>query len=68
MAKDDREYALYHGENFIDIGTADKLAKEMGWSEQFVRWLSYPTAMRRYDESNGNRYIAVKLTDDKEEE
>jgi plasmid maintenance system antidote protein VapI len=55
------EYALYHGEEFLGIGTAEQLAIKFGKTADFIKWLAYPTALKRYDESNGNRYITVKL-------
>jgi hypothetical protein len=55
------EYALYKGETFLDIGTAKELADKFHVSTNFIQWLAYPTALKRYNESNGNRMIAVKL-------
>lgn len=55
------EYALYHGEEFLGIGTADQLAVQFGKTADFIKWLAHPTALKRYDESNGNRYITVRL-------
>jgi len=55
------EYALYHGDTFLDIGTAEQLATKFDKSVDFIWWLSYPIALRRYDAGKVKRYLAVRL-------
>ena len=53
-----REYAVYKGEEFITIGTADECAKELGVKSETIRWLSTPTAQKRQGE---NSLVVVKM-------
>lgn len=55
------DYAVYRGDDFIDIGTADELAKEFGVTAKTVKWWAKPSNIRR---DKGNRIVAVKLTDE----
>ena len=56
-----REYAVYKGEEFITIGTADECAKELGVKSETIRWLSTPTAQKRQGE---NSIVVVKMEDE----
>lgn len=40
-------YALYDGDELVDVGTADELAATLVVSPETVRWYSYPTWHRR---------------------
>lgn len=55
------EYALYKGDEFLGIGTAEELASKYGGSASYIRWLSQPTALRRFEKSKGERKIVVRL-------
>lgn len=44
------EYALYSGDEFIMIGTAEQLAERMGVKPETVKWYTTPTAERRRKE------------------
>lgn len=44
------EYALYSGDEFIMIGTAEELAEYMDVKPETVRWYTTKTAERRRKE------------------
>lgn len=58
-------YALYHGDEFVDIGTARELAELEGTSPECIRWASAPSA-RRCGERTGSRggRVVVRLEED----
>lgn len=43
----EKTYALYHGDEFIDIGTAKEISKRNGITPEQVRYYSYPSARDR---------------------
>ena len=53
-----KEYALYKGDKFIDIGTKDYLAKKINVSEKTITFYSSPAHLRRIKDS---AWIVVKL-------
>lgn len=53
------DYALYHGEKFIDLGTIDFLANKFNFKKSTLRFYSYPANRKR----NPNGYQLVKLED-----
>lgn len=61
-----KEYALYRGEEFIDIGTAEELAKKSNTTVNTIQW--YAGSRRWKNKKNGrtNR-ITVIAIDDKED-
>lgn len=52
------EYALYKGDEFIDIGTKDYLAKKINVTRKTITFYSSPAHLRRV---KGNAWIVVKL-------
>lgn len=61
MARKPAEYAMYRGEEFLDVGTLPYLATKWHKSIDNLRWLSYPTAHRR---AKSRRILLYKLEDD----
>ena len=51
-------YAIYKGDDFLALGTADELAEQLGVKPDTVRWWSYPTAQAR---NKGNARTAIRL-------
>lgn len=47
-------FALYKGEEFIDIGTAKELAKNRKVKPEFIRYLSTPANKRRIANRKNN--------------
>ena len=56
-----RNYAVYRGDEFLDIGTAKELAKKFGVKEVTIKYWCTPSNALR---DKGNRFVAVKLEDD----
>lgn len=62
------EYALYKGDNFIDLGTKEYLAKLIGVTQKTIGWLASPSARkRRRKGENSNSLICVRIDIDKDE-
>lgn len=62
-------FALYKGEEFIDIGTAKELAKKRNVKPDFIRYLSTPANKRRIaNRKNNNKtskaLVSVKIEDE----
>lgn len=62
-------FALYKGEEFIDIGTAKELAKKRNVKPDFIRYLSTPANKRRIaNRKNNNKtskaLVSVKIDDE----
>lgn len=53
------EFALYKGDRFIAIGTAEDLARSQGVTADTIRYYSTPAHLRRAEGTN--RFIAVRL-------
>lgn len=54
-----REVTLYKGEEIIDFGTIAELAMRRGVSENYIYWLTTPTAARRANKNPEQRLIGV---------
>ncbi|MCH4169542.1 MAG: hypothetical protein LKF42_09815 [Streptococcaceae bacterium] len=63
--KQNVEYAIYRGDEFLFIDTLEKCAERLKISINSVRWLSSPAAISKLDNSKGNRMVAVKLDNKK---
>lgn len=59
-----KTYALYKGDEFIDIGTTKELAEKIGVSETSIRFYSTPTYVKR--NRKGNCYVVVRIDDEEE--
>lgn len=59
--KEKKEYAIYKGDKFIDLGTREYLAKRFGVTEKYISFLASPTARKRGKKEDSNKLIAVKL-------
>ena len=51
-------YALYHGDNFIDLGTRDYLAKLLGVTVKTISYYATPTYQKRNDYKG---YIVIRI-------
>lgn len=58
-----KEYALYKGDKFIDLGTAKELAKKLDVDERTIQYYATPAHLKRCQKFNGNNnyLIVVKL-------
>lgn len=55
------EYALYKGDDLIDIGTAEELAAKRGVQAETIKFYATPTNARR--NKGGKKLTAVRLDD-----
>ena len=56
------EYALYKGDEFIDIGTADYLAELLKVNRKTIQFLASPSALKRLDKKEkSNAMICVRI-------
>lgn len=56
-------YALYHGDTFIDLGTAEHLAELLGVKVQTVKFYGYQSWLERTDYRG---YVLVRIEEDDE--
>ena len=61
--KKQKEYALYKGDKFIDLGTLEYLSKKLNVEKRTISFYSKPSYLKR---SKGNSYIVIKIEDDEE--
>lgn len=62
-------FALYKGDTFIDIGTAEELAHKRNVQPKFIRYLSTPAnkrriANRKNKNKTSNALISIKMEDE----
>lgn len=53
-------FALYRGDEFIDVGTARELSEKHSISTQSIYWMATPANHKR---DRGNRLLAIRLED-----
>lgn len=58
MKKRVKEYALYKDDEFIDLGTIERLAKRLNVKENTIRFYSYPAYQKR---TNGHGYVLIEI-------
>lgn len=56
-----KEYALYKGDKFIDIGTKEYLAELLNVKKETIEFYASPTYSKRTKE---NAYVVVKIEGD----
>ena len=56
-------YAIYKGDEFIDVGTSSELSERMNIKKQTLLFLATPTSRKR---NKGNRMIVIKFTEEDE--
>lgn len=59
------EYAVYHGDTFLDLGTAEELAERMNVKAETVRYRTRPTYNRRFTDDT-KRIVVIRIEDDEE--
>jgi hypothetical protein len=55
------EYALYKGDEFIDIGTAEKLSAKYGFTPGTIRFYASASYMREERSKRPNAVVCVNL-------
>lgn len=56
-------YALYRGDDFVDIGTADQLAGKLGCKAETIRFYAAPSYRARLKEGSKS-LIAVRIEEE----
>lgn len=56
-----KEYAVYKGDKFIDLGTKEYLAKRLNCKEDTIMWHTTPSAKKR---NIKNGLIVIKIEED----
>lgn len=59
-----RTYVVYKGEDVVAIGSLSEVAERLGVTEDYVRWLSTPTAHRKESASKRDRMVAEVVDQD----
>ena len=59
-----KEYALYKGDKFIDIGTKEYLANLLNVRKETIEFYASPTKLKRTE----NGYVVIRIDDDYERE
>lgn len=62
--KKEKVYALYKGDNFIDLGTRKELAERIGVGERTIYFYSTETYQKR--NKDGNCYVVIDCDDEEE--
>lgn len=58
-------YALYKGDDFIDIGTTKELAQKLNVKEETIRFYATSTWKNK---TNCESWVVVSIEEDKEDE
>lgn len=51
------EYALYFGDDFIDIGTAEHIASILKVKPSTVKWYTYPSWRKRHKNDSEGIFV-----------
>lgn len=63
MAKPQKEFALYKGEQMIAIGTVREIAEERGVKPETIRFYKSETYQRRAKSETNNRLKLIRIDD-----
>lgn len=58
MRKKVKDYAIYKGDKFIDLGSVRYLAKKMNVKEETIKFYSTPTYQKR---TGGRGYVVIRI-------
>ena len=54
-------YAVYIGDTFLVMGTAEQCVRQLGVKPDTVRWWASPVAQRRAEAAKRPRRVAIRL-------
>lgn len=54
-------YAVYKGDNFIDLGTIEELAIKLKMTARTLKFHTYPCYTKRIKDAYQNRLIVIKI-------
>lgn len=60
MGRKKQEYALYKGDEFIDLGTIEEIAKRLKVAPRTVRYFS-TSAYKRKGKDDTNRKVLIRI-------
>jgi hypothetical protein len=63
MGRKKQVYALYKGDEFIDLGTIEELAKKEGIKPKTMSYFSKPAYKRKFKDDR-NRKVLIKIEGD----
>jgi len=66
MCRTLRDYVVYKGDSFIDLGNVKELAKRLGIKEKTLYWLSTEAAHKRAE--NTDNILVYKIEEGNDEE
>jgi hypothetical protein len=58
-------FAVYRGDEFVDVGTAEEIAKRLGCKPDTIRFYASPSYKARLKDGN-NRLVAVRIDEEDE--
>ena len=58
MSRKQAVYALYRGDLFVDVGTAEEIASRQGVSPSTIRFYGYPSYRKRI---KGDAYELIRI-------
>lgn len=61
-----REYAIYRGDNFVDLGTLDELAERTGKTRNHLQWMA--TCKRWKEQKHKSGYTVILIEDGDDDE
>jgi len=56
-------FALYRGDEFVDVGTAEEIAKRLGCKPDTIRFYATPSYQARLKDRD-KRLIAIRIEED----
>lgn len=62
-----KEYALYRGDEFVDLGTLRELSERLGKNPKTILFYGTPANIRR-SEDGRNSYILIRLQEDEKKD
>lgn len=65
--KNEKIYALYHGEDFIDLGTKKEISKRQGISIKTLSFYVSISYKKRRNFNYDNCYVMIAIEGDKDE-
>jgi hypothetical protein len=68
MHKKQNVYAVYKGDEFLDLGTAEELAERMGIKPFTIRFMTYPSYQKQIEKRKQSyrkgHMIVIKIEED----
>ena len=60
-SKPESEYALYRGDEFVDIGSIGYLSEAYGVPKKTLSWLASPSIRARMEKRKATGWVALRL-------